>query len=114
MDAIKLLIAGSRSVGHFDLSSHVPPDTTLIISGGAKGIDALAEQYADEHRISKLILRPEYERFGRAAPIKRNEQMVDMCDRVLIVWDGTSRGTKHTADYAQKQGKPVTLLLSTK
>ena len=40
--------------------------------------------------------------------------MVDMCDRVLIVWDGTSRGTKHTADYAQKQGKPVTLLLSAK
>lgn len=113
MSVIKLLIAGSRHIEQFDLSAHVPPDTTLIISGGAQGVDTLAEQYADEHRISKLIIRPQYERFGRAAPIKRNEQMVDMCDHVLIIWDGVSCGTKHTVDYAKKQGKPVTLLLYT-
>ena len=45
---MKTLIAGSRGIDTFDLSPYVPKDTTLIISGGAKGIDALAEEYANK------------------------------------------------------------------
>ena len=36
--------------------------------------------------------------------------MVDMADAVLIVWDGVSRGTKYTLDYAKKQNKPILLI----
>ena len=107
---MKLLIVGSRSITNFSLSEYVPKDTTLIISGGAGGVDTLAEKYADEHRLSKLILRPKYERYGQGAPIKRNEQMVELCDEVLVIWDGVSRGSKHTADYARKRGKPLTVV----
>ena len=53
---MKVLIAGSRTIDIFDLSPYIPKETTLIISGGAPGIDTLAEKYADEHKISKLIL----------------------------------------------------------
>ena len=63
----------------------------MIISGGADGIDALAEQYADAHRLSKWIVRPQYARYGRGAPLRRNREMVDMADAVLIVWDGKSK-----------------------
>ena len=108
---IKILIAGSRSIEDFDLSPYVPPHTTMIISGGAKGVDKLAEQYADKHRISKLVLQPWYELYGKIAPIKRDELMVDLADEVLIVWDGVSRGAKYTAEYARKSGKRVTVLL---
>ena len=108
---MKLLIAGSRGIENFDLSEYVPPETELIISGGAKGIDSVAEKYADEHGIKKIIIRPCYERYGRAAPIKRNEEMVDMADEVLIVWDGISKGTKYTADYAAKKSKPMRIVL---
>ena len=73
---MKVLIAGSRSIKEFDLEKHIPPQTKLIISGGASGIDTLAEKYADKHRISKLILRPQYGEFGKAAPLKRNEMMI--------------------------------------
>ena len=45
---MKLLIAGSRSIKDFNLEEYVPTNVTLIISGGAGGIDALAEKYADE------------------------------------------------------------------
>ena len=104
---MKLLIVGSRSIIDYDLSAHIPEGVELIISGGAKGIDTLAEQYADAHGIEKLIVRPQYDRFGRAAPIKRNEEMVSLCDTVLAIWDGESRGTRYTLDYARKKGKEI-------
>jgi len=107
---MKLLIVGSRSIADFDLSIHIPSEVDTIISGGAEGIDRLAEQYADLHRLSKYILRPCYKRYGRAAPLKRNEQMVEMADAVLIVWDGHSNGTQYTLKYAQKINKPITLV----
>ena len=104
---MKLLIIGSRTITDFDLTNHIPEETELIISGGAKGMDTVAERYADEHGIEKLIIKPQYEKFGRAAPIKRNEEMVDAADAVLAVWDGESRGTKYTLNYAKKKNKKI-------
>ncbi|MBQ5602373.1 MAG: hypothetical protein IIU77_06085 [Clostridia bacterium] len=108
---MKLLIAGSRGIEDFDLSVYIPKETELIISGGANGIDKLAEKYADKNKLSKLILRPRYDLYGKAAPIKRNESMVDLCDCVLVVWDGISRGTKYTIDYAKKKNKPTNIII---
>ena len=110
---MKVLIIGSRSLEDFNLSEYVPTETELIISGGAGGVDTSAEKYADENRISKLILRPDYKRYGRCAPIKRNEQMVELADRIIAVWDGRSKGTEHTIKYAQKRNKDITVILDT-
>ena len=111
-DYMKLLIAGSRSINDFDLSQYVPKETELIISGGAGGIDTVAEEYADRYKISKLILRPQYSRYGKGAPIKRNEVMVELADRVLVIWDGKSKGAKHTADYAKSLNKDVRIVIA--
>lgn len=102
---MKMMIAGSRSIADFDLSPFIPENTELIISGGASGVDTLAEEYADKKRISKLIIYPNYKLYGRAAPLKRNEMMVELADEILIIWDGKSRGTKYTVEYAQKKNK---------
>ncbi len=107
---MKLLIAGSRSITAFDLEGHIPPEVTVIISGGAKGVDTLAEQYADEHGLEKIIITPNYSRYKRCAPLKRDEEMVELADAVLIIWDGVSRGTKYTLEYAKKKNKPVTVV----
>jgi len=85
---MKLLIAGSRGITDFDLAPYIPDGTDTIISGGAKGIDTLAEQYAEQNGLKKIIIKPEYEKYGRAAPIKRNETMVELADAVLVIWDG--------------------------
>ena len=107
---MKLLIVGSRSIKTFDLSPYVSKEVDTIISGGANGVDTLAEEYADKNRISKLIMRPAYARYGKGAPLKRNEEMVKLADAVLVIWDGKSRGTKYTADFAKKEGKEVTVV----
>lgn len=108
--SMKLLIAGSRSIKEFDLEKYIPEDTTMIITGGADGIDLLAEKYADEKHMSKMVLRPQYNFYRRLAPLKRNEKMVELCDMALIIWDGYSKGTAYTINYAKKTGKEVILV----
>ena len=107
---MKLLVVGSRSITEFDLSPYITDDVDTVISGGAEGIDSLAEQYADLHRLSKYILRPRYDLYGRAAPLKRNEQMIDMADAVLVIWDSKSKGTQYTIRYTKKINKPITVV----
>ena len=107
---MKLLVVGSRSVKNFDLSPYISNNVEVIISGGANGVDFLAEKYADIHRISKYIIRPRYDIYGRGAPIKRNEEMVDISDAILVIWDGQSKGTQHTIEYSKKTKKPITII----
>lgn len=109
---MKVAIVGSRTVS-VDISEYLPEGITEIISGGAKGIDKLAEAYADEHKIPKTIITPDYVRYGRAAPLKRNEIIVDSSDMIVAIWDGKSRGTKYSIDYACKMGKAITIYIIT-
>ena len=107
---MKLLVAGSRSIKEFDLSPYIPDDVDEIISGGANGIDTIAEKYADDHCISKHIIRPKYHLYKKGAPIKRNREMVDLADAVLVIWDGKSRGAMSTASYAEEKSIPLTVI----
>ena len=108
---MKLLIVGSRNIKEFDLTPYIPNETSLISSGGADGIDTLAEEYADNHSIPKTIIEPQYNIYGRGAPIKRNEEMVDMADEILVIWNGVSRGTDYTIKYAKKKNKNTRIII---
>ena len=107
---MKLLIAGSRSISEFDITPYIPEGTDHIISGGATGVDALAEKYADDHKISKTIMRPKSAIHKKGAPLKRNEEMIEMADRILVIWDGISHGTKQTINHATSLGKKITII----
>lgn len=104
---LRIAVVGSRGITAVDLSLYIPQNCCLIVSGGARGVDTIAEQYAKAHGIEALIIRPDYERYGRAAPIRRNDIIVDNADLVLAFWDGSSHGTKYTIDYAKSHGKKV-------
>lgn len=103
---MRVAIIGSRSL-KVDIEKYIPQGTTEIVSGGAKGIDYLAEVWADANGIPKIIIYPEYLKYGKNAPLIRNELIVDAADMVIAVWDGESRGTKYTVEYAKKVGKNV-------
>lgn len=77
----------------------------VIVSGGARGADTLAAEYARE-RAYKLIEYPaDWNRYGKSAGYKRNKQIVDKADMVVAFWDGKSRGTKHSIDLAMAADK---------
>ena len=108
---MKVAVVGSRSITEADLDRYIPPDADLIISGGAVGVDTLAEKYADEKGIKKMILYPDYELYGKSAPLIRDKLIVDHADMVIAVWDGTSSGTEFTISYAKRRGVPCEIYI---
>ena len=101
---MRLAIIGSRTCPPVDITLYLPfvPDT--IVSGGAKGADTYAKEYAIKNNIPIIEFLPDYRKYGRKAPLMRNLQIVDNCDFLLAFWDGVSRGTKFTIDYAERKG----------
>ena len=108
---MKLLVCGSRTVLNYEIveKAILPYNPTMIIHGGATGTDFLAERYAERRQIPTLVFKPDYA-LGKHAPLIRNRQMVDISDTVLAIWDGRSRGTMHTVNYAREKGVPCQLL----
>lgn len=89
---MRVAVVGSRNLC-VDISAYMPEDVTEIVSGGARGIDTVAGRWADQRNIPKVIFKPDYERYGRSAPIKRNKLIVEAVELVIAIWDGKSRGT---------------------
>lgn len=112
---MRIAIIGSRETGNINfeelLKKHWFVFTNdTIISGGARGIDSLAAMYARKHGMKLLEFRPDYATFGRGATFVRNRLVVDMADVVIAFWNGTSRGTKYTIDYAKKKNVPLIII----
>lgn len=76
-----------------------------IVSGGAKGVDTLAERYAKEIGRPMVVFKPDYKRYGRGAALVRNTQIIEYADVVYAFWDGRSKGTRDAINKAQKMGK---------
>ena len=104
---MKVAVIGSRGLSVTYLGSYLPENTTEIVSGGAKGVDTSAREYALSHGITLTEFLPEYTRFGRSAPLKRNITIIEYSDFVLAFWDGKSRGTKFVIDNCRKLGVEV-------
>ena len=107
---MKIAIVGSRSVFVDDLSAWISPDDE-IVSGGADGVDRCAAEYAEKNGLRLTEFLPKYDRFGRAAPIVRNREIVDYADRVIVFWDGYSKGAQSVIQYAKKAEKPYEIIL---
>lgn len=104
---MKAAVIGSRGLSVTDLGRYLPENTTEIVSGGAKGVDTSAREYALSHGIKLTEFLPEYTKYGRSAPLKRNITIIEYSDIVLAFWDGKSRGTKFVIDNCRKLGVEV-------
>ena len=106
---MKAAIIGSRNLVINDLQNYLPENVTEIVSGGAKGIDTCAKEYALAHGLKLTEFLPEYDKYGRSAPLKRNLQIIGYADEVIAFWDGSSAGTKYVIDNCKKANKKITV-----
>ena len=104
---MKVAIVGSRRITAYDLSAVIPPETTHIISGGARGVDTLARDYAKTHELPCTIILPDYHRYGQGAPMRRNDEIIALADLVIAIWDGHSHGTRYVIEQCSRLCKPV-------
>ena len=104
---MRVAVIGSRGLQVDHLEKYLPEDTTEIVSGGARGIDICAKKYALEHGLKLTEFLPEYDKYGRGAPLRRNITIIENADLVLAFWDGKSRGTKYVIDNCKKRNIPV-------
>lgn len=107
---MRVAVIGSRSITNYPLEEVIPPGTTEIISGGARGVDALAREYALAHGLAYTELRPDYARYAKGAPLRRNRDIISRADYVPAIWDGESRGTAQSVSMARTMGKEVRVI----
>lgn len=104
---MRVAVIGSRSLTVKNLEKYLPPDTTEIVSGGARGVDRSAREYAKANGIKLTEFLPEYEKYGRKAPLRRNITIIQNADLVLAFWDGQSRGTQFVIEQCKTLRVPV-------
>ena len=114
MKKIKIGVVGSRTFNDYQLlKSTLDPlkdVICLIVSGGAKGADSLAEQWAKENGVPTTIFVPDWDLYGKSAGYRRNVQIVEEADHILAFWDKKSKGTKHSIDLARKLKKKCSVI----
>ena len=107
---MRVAVIGSRNLEIQNLEDYLPPETTEIVSGGAKGIDRCARIYALNNNILLTEYLPDYNRYGRSAPLKRNLQIIQNADLVLAFWDGKSKGTAFVIEECRKREIPIEII----
>src|SRR5262245_29065593 len=114
---LRVLVSGSREWDDPDpirRELEILPRGTIIIHGNARGADRLAHQVAEELGLEIRPCPAEWEKYGKAAGIIRNRQMLqeDQPDLVLAFHPAIdqARGTKHMVEIACEAGVPVKVI----
>lgn len=112
----KVIVAGSRTFNDYDLLKDnldalaAEIGQFVLISGGAPGADTLGERWADEHNFTGQLIPAEWDKFGKSAGPIRNKKMADIADRLVLFWDGKSRGSKNMLQHARDKGIPYKII----
>ena len=106
----RVAIVGSRSYPLMEaVASYVRrlSSDTMVVSGGAFGVDSVAEFMARKVGLQVVVFEADWKRYGKAAGMIRSRDVVALADRVMAFWDGKSPGTRGTIDLARLAGKPL-------
>ena len=110
----KVIIAGSRTFDDYkllcdyvDYKLSKIDEQIEIVSGGARGADALGERYAHDKGYSLHVFPADWDYYGKRAGYLRNIQMAEYADALLAFWDGKSKGTKHMIDEAKARNLKI-------
>ncbi len=112
----RIVVAGSRNYENykeaeefisFCIKNIRKEDKLIFLSGKCRGADKLGERYAKENSFDIEYYPALWEKYGKSAGPKRNEEMAKACDYVICFWDGQSQGTKSMISFAKALNKPI-------
>ena len=110
---LKTIIAGSRTITDMAIVEYAIQQSGFeineVVSGGAKGVDILAQQWAKAHDIPLKVFMAKWDIHGKSAGPIRNQEMADYADQLIAIWDGASNGTRHMIDCANRKGIRVSV-----
>lgn len=105
------IIAGSRNITQYNLLleaiSEIDWKISIVVSGGANGVDSLGERWAKENGKDVKLFPARWNLYGRAAGMVRNRKMVEYADAAIFLWDGESKGTQNCIMLAQARNLKV-------
>jgi hypothetical protein len=117
LSMVKLAVVGTREFHDYtyveEKINELGLDITLIVSGGANGVDTLAETYARNYGIPYLVFpvgrnknaKYGWNTHGKGAGVIRNQKIVDACHEVIAFPSVDGTGTQDTLKRAEKAKK---------
>ena len=82
------------------------PDMVLLHGGSSKGAERIAACWAEKRKIAQVVFKPDWTKHAKAAPFKRNDQLLATLPIGVIVFPGSGI-TANLADKARVLGLPV-------
>jgi len=111
---MKVIIAGAHTFTDYQRLCQVLASDrhriTQVLTGGARGAELLGYRWAWKHAVRHQCFRADWERFGKAAGVRRNHQMAQAGDVLVVFGNQTSPGTAHLIQCMQPRGTPVVLV----
>ena len=121
-ETFKVIIAGTRTFNNYELLKNKVPlfvnpllfrayKPVEIVSGGAKGADTLAVEFATEFNLPFKIFPADWKKYGKLAGPIRNKQMTEYSDAAIVFWDSKSPGSLNMIQQMRELGKPVEIVI---
>lgn len=107
---MKVAVVGSRGFGDLEMvRAYVRslPVGTVVVSGGARGVDSVAVAEAERIGLETIVFIPNWKKHGKRGGIIRNTLIVESADMLVAFWDGQSAGTGSSILLAQEKGIPT-------
>ncbi|MCK5610058.1 DUF2493 domain-containing protein [Candidatus Pacearchaeota archaeon] len=120
---IRVIIAGGRTICDkrllWDVIQGLDFEITEVVSGMAKGADAMGVAYATWAEIpvaefpaewdnfnlpGTVVKKGQYGEYNATAGFFRNDEMAQYADVLILVWDGSSRGSSNMKELAEFYG----------
>ena len=81
------------------------PDMVLV-HGDGPGVEKIAARWAEARGVAQVVCRPNWNAHGKAAPFRRNDDIINLMPKGLIAFPGSGI-TANLVDKARQAGIPV-------
>nr|MBW0150804.1 DUF2493 domain-containing protein [Phenylobacterium sp.] len=81
-------------------------DMVLLHGGSPRGAERIAACWAGNRKVAQVAFKPDWTRHAKAAPFKRNDQLLEVLPIGVVVFPGSGI-SDNLADKARKMGIPL-------